>query len=278
MVLLILAGCALPPPASVSADGTASPPSQTSSPNASTPTPSAPSPRAFVAAFDAFAKTVDARLGIAVVAVGDSGTPTVAGKLTSGVAWSTMKVPLGIAAGPSSASNDLVRRAIQESSNSAAESLWSELGGGTKAAAKIDAVLAAHGDRTTTTQPTPIRQGFSAYGQTQWTLTDQARFTATLPCAADAAQVYGFMGSVDANQRWGLGSIAGAHIKGGWGPDASGAYVVRQMGVFTLSGRAVAVTVMASSDSGTFTAGTKALTQVAAWLDTHRQLLPGGHC
>ena len=39
------------------------------------------------------------------------------------------------------------------------------------------------------------------------------------------------MGQVTGDQRWGLGALPDAKIKGGWGPAPSGRYLVRQIAV-----------------------------------------------
>ena len=98
----------------------------------------------------------------------------------SGVAWSTIKVPLAIAALRSdrSRAKDLVVKAITESDNAASEQLWSRLGGPAEAARQVQGVIAEGGDTATVVESRRLRRGFTAFGQTQWTLLRQARFAA----------------------------------------------------------------------------------------------------
>lgn len=153
-----------------------------------------------------------------------------AGEVTGApVAWSTIKVPLAVAAlrlDPALA--PVVGEAIRSSDNAAAEQLWAALGEPPRAAAAVEAVLAEAGD------PVPVshehtRPGFSSFGQTAWSLGAQARFAAQLPCLADAGAVLEDMGMIV--QRYGLGQLDGARFKGGWGPEPDGRYTVRQFGL-----------------------------------------------
>ena len=117
------------------------------------------------------------------------------------------------------------------------------------------------------------RDGFSPYGQTEWPLADQHRFMARLAgrCLVDAESsgyLLSLMGEVVPGQRWGLGSAgASARLKGGWGPDEDGGYLVRQMGVIDVDGRAVVVTLAAEPSDGQFASGTALLTELAGWVD-----------
>ncbi len=101
----------------------------------------------------------------------------------SGVAWSTIKVPLAIAALRSDwlRARDLAVKTITESDNAASEELWSRLGDPADAARQVQAVIAEGGDTATVVESRRLRPGFTAFGQTQWTLQRQARFAAELP-------------------------------------------------------------------------------------------------
>lgn len=224
-------------------------------------------------------------IGIAVAPVG-GGAVTAYGSVTAGVAWSTIKVPLSVAAvradggRPSTATSALIRRAVTVSDNAAAERLWARLGGGAKAAAAVNAVLADGGDTVTRVPAARLRPGFSVFGQTRWSLGRAAAYAARLPCQRGAAPVLTQMGRIAAGQRWGLGSLgASARFKGGWGPDPSGAYLVRQLGVITLAdGRQVGVAIASRPRSGAFTDGQTALTGIARWLATRRLVGGAGRC
>lgn len=210
------------------------------------------------------------RVGIAVVAVGPPGAPVVtAGSLVSAPAWSTIKVPLVLATqhqqSPGPETQALMAAAITRSDNAAADQLYARLGDAATASTLVQAQLASHGDPTTTVPSQARREGFSIIGQTDWPLSDAALFSASLPCSSDAALVWQLMGQITAEQRWGMGRVAGAHFKGGWGPQPDGGYLVRQLGVVpTAAGGMVAMAVVAQASDGNFGSATAALDRMIA--------------
>lgn len=226
------------------------------------------------AGFQRLSATLGGRNGIAVSALGFDKPVYHAGDLTTGVAWSTSKVPVSMAiydAGLARQQASNLRSAITVSDNAAAMRLWDALGSGEKAAQLADDELRSAGDDTTQVQSQTLISGLTPFGQTMWSLTDQARFTAGMPCTQAGAQVLGLMNQVDPSQRWGLGS-AGVpfQLKGGWGPGInpgqSGGYFDRQMGVLTLMGnKPVAVTIATLPADGSHETGTRNLTQIAQW-------------
>jgi hypothetical protein len=224
--------------------------------------------------------TLHITAGVAVSAVGTEREPMTLGEWQNGPAWSTIKVPLVIAAlrqeQPAGVTDAMVA-AITESNNAAAEWIWASLGDPVTAADKVDDVLRQTGDPTTV-QSQKVRPEFSAFGQTQWPLTDQARFTSVAVCENANAPIFALMGDVQADQRWGLGTVPGSQFKGGWGPSPSGSYLVRQMGVLTTPHGMIAVALAAQPASGKFDDGTAALTEIAVWLTTHLSALPAGEC
>ncbi|MDI9914782.1 hypothetical protein [Rhodococcus sp. IEGM 1379] len=249
-------------------------------------TPAAPVPldgTGPLAGFTALSKTLDGTVGITLVPVG-GGPSLAAGDWHSGDAWSTIKVPLSIAALREADTVDgnqltIISRAITMSDNESAEALWAELGDPASAAAKVESVLATSGDVSTTVESQVLRPEFSAFGQTQWSLNDQAQFAATLPCRTDATEVLDFMGDVSPDQHWGLGVIPQAQFKGGWGPDQGGGYLVRQFGIITSGTGQLAVAMAAKPNSGTFADGTAMLDEIGTWIGTRAQELPiGGTC
>jgi hypothetical protein len=204
------------------------------------------------------------------------------GQLTSGPAWSTIKVPIALRvigdagglSGLTSAERDLIDRAITQSDNTAAAELFGQLErshGGLEGAAQAVTEVLRDGRDQTTSVSTEGRDGFSPYGQTRWSLEDQHRFMAALAtgCLAPPSAtryILGLMGGVTSD-RWGLGSAGvEARWKGGWGPDPQGRYLLRQMGVMTIHGRQTIVTVAVRPDDGSFDSGQAAATQVARWL------------
>jgi len=229
--------------------------------------------RADRASFTALERQLGGSSGVAVSALGVDRPVSVAGSLRTGVAWSTIKVPLAVAAladGGGSSTTSLMRRAITASENAAAESLWSGLGAGASAGRAVEAQLAAAGDRRTTVQTQRVRAGFTPFGQTRWSLADQQRFIAGLVCVPESEPVLLAMDDVVADQQWGLGAVGGdAQFKGGWGPSASGGYLVRQTGVIRVGGRPLGVSLMTRPGDGAFTSGTRNATRIARWVASH---------
>ncbi|MGB5797046.1 MAG: hypothetical protein WBH51_14800 [Mycolicibacter algericus] len=229
-------------------------------------------------AFAQLAGTVPATIGIAYAPVGQNGVVTL-GALQNGVAWSTIKVPLAIAAIHANRPNaqDLAARAVTASDNDAAEKLWSELGPAPQAAQQVQAVLRAFGDTGTAVESRRLRPEFSAFGQTQWPLARQAVFAAHLPCLAAGAPVVSLMRNTVPDQRWGLAGLS-VPSKGGWGPGTGGGYLVRQFGIVGTPRGDLAVALAAQPNNGSFDAGVAALNQMTQWLSANAAELPGGRC
>ena len=224
--------------------------------------------------------TLPATVGVALAPVGAPQTPVLLGEWSSGPAWSTMKVPLTIAAlraeDPPEVTGPMTA-AITQSDNAAADVLWQSLGDPETAAGKVDAVLQEVGDPTKV-QSQRIRPEFSAFGQTVWSLADQTRFLAAAACDNRNAPILNLMGDISGDQRWGLGTIADTRFKGGWGPSEAGAYLVRQIGVLPVDTGQVVAAIAVLPQSGAFSDGTAELTQVAEWLHDHSAALPAGRC
>lgn len=230
--------------------------------------------------FSLFARHIAGRIGVVIQPVDLRSAAIEMGSWERGPAWSTIKVPLAIAAMRESGSNiptDDVRAAITKSSNEAAEGLWATLGDPADAAEKVQAVLGEAGDPPTV-PAYRIRPEFSAFGQTAWSLTDQARFAAVIQCDVGDEPVLALMGEISPDQSWGLGRISGALFKGGWGPDTAGQYLVRQIGVIPTNGGALGVAIASQPDSGAFADGVDQLNEVAVWLANHLDEMPAGRC
>jgi hypothetical protein len=239
-----------------------------------------PAPPSLGADFAELQTKLRAVVGIAVSAVGGGQAPIILGDWRTGPAWSTIKVPLIIAAlrdeNPPKVT-DAMTAAITESDNAAAESVWSSLGDPVTAAHKVEAVLRQTGDQTTV-QSKRVRPEFSAFGQTDWSLTNQARFTSVAVCDSTNAPIFALMAEVDTDQRWGIGTVPGAEFKGGWGPSPTGSYLVRQLGVLATPNGRIAVALAAQPASGKFADGRAALTEMATWLTAHLGEMPAGRC
>ena len=188
-------------------------------------------------------------------------------------AWSTIKVPLAIAAldradATGTAVTRDVEAAITRSDNAAAARLWTSLGPTQDAADAVDQVLIAYDSAGTRTEDELVRPEFSPYGQTRWGVVDQARFAAALACAEEgsaAGRVRAAMSRTTPEQRWGIGQLDSGHLKGGWGPDPSGAYLLRQLGDATIGGRRYAVAASAQSGTGSYAQGAADLTALVRW-------------
>jgi hypothetical protein len=208
------------------------------------------------------------------------------GSWQTGPAWSTAKVPLAVATvakahgRPDSALQALLQRAITASDNAAAEQLWADLGEPETAAAQVQAVLRSTGDSQTRVQSQQVRPGFTAFGQTIWSLASQARFVAELPCINDSGYVLQLMGDVEPDQRWGIGAVGvSAKFKGGWGPGPGGGYLVRQMGMVSFAdGSRIELAIASEPADGRFETGTTNLTALARWAVANVRPVVAGGC
>lgn len=211
--------------------------------------------------------------------------PLTAGSLQSGPAWSTIKVPIALevideaggAAGLSSSQRSEITAALTASDNEAAAALFDDLisRNGSVAAASdaVTGVLRDAGDPETVVS-TEGRDGFSSYGQTEWSLSAQHQFMSSLlgGClsTSDARSlVLDQMRSVTSDT-WGIGSVGlPALWKGGWGPGLDGRYLARQMGAAEIDGKEYAITLAVIPDSGDFGSAQSDATAVAKWLIDH---------
>ena len=255
-------------------------------PTAAPPTPETLTPGVpvdagpFATEFATLAAELNAQVGIVVRPVGAGAAPVTAGEWNTGTAWSTIKVPLAIAglrATDPPAVTDAMRAAITQSDNDAAEAIWESLGDPATAAAKVEAVLAEAG-APTTVESRKVRPEYTAFGQTTWSLADQATFLSSAVCDPRNEPVIDLMGQIAPDQSWGLGTIPDAKYKGGWGPSPEGNYLDRQFGVIPVRDGSAVVAVAVEPRSGLFDDGTQALTRIATWLQEHTDLLPAGHC
>jgi hypothetical protein len=244
------------------------------------PDPAQPGAASLAADFTRLEAKLHAVIGIAVSAVGSRAAPIAWGHWQSGSAWSTIKVPLAIAAlreeDPPKVTPAMIS-AVTKSDNAAAESLWQSLGNPVNAAHKVEAVLKETGDATAV-QSHKVRPEFSAFGQTHWSLIDQTRFASIALCDSRNAPIFALMGRITCDQRWGIGTVPGARFKGGWGPSVPGGYLVRQIGVLSTPTGLTAVALAAQPASGSFADGIQDLTEMGRWLAAHSAALPSGQC
>lgn len=236
--------------------------------------------------FAALENELDGEIGAVIGPPGSTQAESF-GDLSSGSAWSTSKVPIALrllqdVGGPSglSASQaEEMRRALTLSDNEAAAALFADLehehGGLAGASAAVGEVLREAGDSSTQIS-TQGRDGFSTYGQTEWSLADQQQFASALAAGCIGTQesreyVLDLMGEVSSDT-WGLGSAGlPARWKGGWGPGVDGRYLVRQMGVLYVGDREAAVTLAAIPSDGQFETAEAMATSIAQWLAQRAQ-------
>jgi hypothetical protein len=228
--------------------------------------------------FQRLSASLGGRNGIAVSVLGHDKPVYQAGDLTTGIAWSTSKVPVAMAiydAGLAGQQTANLRSAITVSDNAAAMRLWNALGSGERAAQAADQELRAAGDNQTQVQPQTLISGLTPFGQTEWSLANQVRFTAGMPCTQAGGPILALMNEVDPSQRWGLGSTGlPFQLKGGWGPGINpgkaGGYFDRQMGVLTLKGnKPVAISLASLPEDGSHETGARNLTAIAQWAVEH---------
>lgn len=223
-----------------------------------------PSAAAAAGSVQAVLDRIVAEHGNVGIAVSDGTSIVEAGRTAPEAAWSTSKVPVLIAANRTGvADSQLVSSAITYSDNEAAKAAWAALGEGTAAAQTAQSVLAEAGDSATQVQSQVTRPEFTAFGQTMWSVGNQAKFMAGLRCVEGAQPIIDAMGVADPAQSYGLRTLPGALIKGGWGPNPAGAYDVRQMGIVRLGGHDVAVAMIASSPDGQYASAQAVLTSIA---------------
>ena len=214
--------------------------------------------------FHELSSHLSAEVGIAIASAGSS--PVSLGTWSSGVAWSTSKVPLVIAALRACVgTGELVSLTITQSDNAAAEELWSWLGDPSDAARQVSAVIREAGDVATVVESRRLREGYTAFGQTRWSLADQARFAAGLAQVAEASPVVDLMRGLTTDHRWGL-AAKGFAAKGGWGPGLADEYLVRQFGIVPTASGTVGVAIAAEVHDGEYEAGVDVVNRLAEWV------------
>ncbi|MDL9938461.1 hypothetical protein QSJ18_17065 [Gordonia sp. ABSL1-1] len=241
--------------------------------------------KGFAALQKSMRKSLPGRMGMAIVPIGGDRAISL-GPLKTGRAWSTLKVPVSLAAqrkgGPDVAA--LENKAITLSDNDAAGDLWGFLGGGVASVDAVTAVLReGHDPRTRVSSEVDVPKSYP--GHTAWALADQARFAAHLPCMDGSEQVIRLMSAVAPNQQWGVAGVgrssgAISAVKGGWGPatSASVGYLVRQVAIVSTRRGQVAVSLAAVPRSGRFQDGIAMLNRMGRWLGKYYAQLPVGRC
>ncbi len=234
-----------------------------------------PPPAAFAQSLlDATVAHVESTYGgqLGVATVGTEG-PEAAGFTDPSPAWSTIKVPIAVAAMRTNPALEAdARAAVSASDNVAAQRLFDAVDPDA-----VGAVLAEAGlDARVNTEP--LRPEFSTFGQTHLSVADEAVLADKLACAEGAGPVLALMGQVEPSQAYGLGTV-GALFKGGWGPDAAGAYQVRQFGLVPRGdGTWAPLALTALPADGTYETGQAMLTLAAEILAKDLAQLPAAIC
>jgi hypothetical protein len=221
--------------------------------------------RALDNSFQDLSGSVPATVGVAISSASGADAASF-GRWSTGVAWSTIKVPLVIAAlRAGSGSRELVAATITQSDNAAAEQLWCQLGNPDEAAQQVQAVIRDAGDTTTVVESRRLRSDYTAFGQTRWSLVRQARFAAELPSIRDASPVVDLMGNLAPDHRWGL-AAKGFAAKAGWGPGMRDEYLVRQFAIRPTESGTVGLALAAEAQDGVFETGVDVLNTLTDWV------------
>lgn len=230
----------------------------------------------------------EARIAIAIQPLGD-GNMQILGGDPEMQAMSTSKILIlsallrdrGGIKNFTPAQRSLAQTAITQSDNASILSLFGDLeadrGGLRGASAYATSLLRKAGDKHTQVSTAPPPPGYATtFGQTPWTPAAEVTFfrALALGCVlgrADTNYELGLMRHIEPSESWGLGSAGFHHIafKGGWGPEPTNQYGVRQTGIIANGTTAVVVSIAADPVT-TFAAGQTVLDQLAQWL--HREL------
>ena len=133
------------------------------------------------------------------------------------------------------------------------------------AARQVQDVIREAGDTATVVESRRLREGYTAFGQTRWSLAEQARFAAGLAQVAEASHVVDLMGNLCTEHRWGL-AAKGFAAKGGWGPGLGDDYLVRQFGIVPTVSGTVGVAIAAEVHDGEYEAGVDVVNRLADWV------------
>ena len=246
------------------------------------------------ASFARLQNSLPGHVELTVAPLGVGTSETLGGDLAAH-GWSTTKIPVLTALLEARGENltpaeqSWAESAITESNNESVLDLFHDLehieGGLTGASGYMQELFRKSGDEeTVVATATPPPGAVTTFGQTEWRPSNAAKFFSALArgCLLSPPgtnYVLDLMQHIEPSESWGLGSAGFTRVafKGGWGPEPTGAYLVRQSGIIDVgSSRAVAVAIVASppAGAGSFETGTTMLTQTATWLREHLQSAP----
>ena len=246
------------------------------------------------ASFGRLESRLAGHLELTVAPLGAGAAETLGGDMPAH-GWSTTKVPVLAALLEAreetltSEERTWAESAITESSNQAVLDLFHDLerleGGLAGASSYVQDLLRKSGDQATVVATAaPPAGAATTFGQTEWTPSNAVKFFSALArgcllARAGTDYILGLMQNIEPSESWGLGAAGFASVafKGGWGPEPSGAYLVRQAGIVDVgSPSAAAVAIVAFSPAGpdSFEAGTRMVTEGATWLREHLRMAP----
>lgn len=221
--------------------------------------------RANQAALEHLVAQVSARHpGSVAVSVAGAEAQYTAGADLPVMAFSTMKVPLSIAA---------LRQDPGLYSEAEAAVTWSDNNATWRMENKVPSaavadVIAQAGSRTSNSAAWRM--------STLWTTSDQAQFASGLRCVPGHEPVLEMMGRIVPEQRFGLGRIPGARFKGGWNSHEEG-HVARQFGLIPGPNGDISVAITAYSPNG-YAGSYRMLDELADGLGEMRAQLPTSRC
>lgn len=211
----------------------------------------------------AVARVLATHGGQAGVAIHTAGTTVHIGQPGQSPAWSTIKVPVAIAAEEAGVARpEWIDTAITVSDNDSAFLLFASLGGDGKSVEAVEGLLGRYGNAPDMAA-LGLHGGSVPYGWTPWLLSDQAAFATQLPCIEAAEYTYDRMGEVVEWQRYGLGQLPEARFKGGWGPGTDDLYTVRQFGTVPVEEGLIGVAIVAHPRDGELATGEAMLDDLA---------------
>lgn len=211
------------------------------------------------------------QIGISVRAAGGV---VHAGELQEIPAWSSVKVPVAVAATQRAMQDgtvddiaDDVDSAITVSDNDAALRLWETLGDTDEDSARyLDSVLRQAGDPTQTVADRDL-PAYEGFGDDRWTLDNQVIFADRLACLTGSEQVLDAMGRIADEHRRGVGQLPGVLFKGGWGSGDDGTYLLREFGLAGAEGARVPFATAVDTPDGSDETARDAMADLAGRLD-----------
>lgn len=204
---------------------------------------------------DAIEEETGTELGISLY---DGHVNGYTGTIATLPSWSTVKVPIALAAQQhcdvsDAALETLIEASIEWSDNDSASTL-------------LQCVGTQHVEEEVAEAGATIDVN-SAFGRSEWPLASAARYGWYLSTRDEDNEVIIAMHNVIDEQQWGLGALDDAAFKGGWSGDRlDGSWHSRQFGFVPMDGAALGVAIAARSPEGSYADTIEALDQLTAVL------------